>query len=99
MSGFDPPHRFQVEQAWTRHVYQLDHDRSAEVAVHTFFIFRRLYAAICQQLCSLTQEACNYIGNGHQSFAAHFTVTVEELLSEFELPRVFVDAELVGVMN
>lgn len=97
VSEFDPP--CQVEQAWRRHVHQLDHHRSAEVAVHTFFLFGRLYTAICQHLCSLTQEACNYVGNGHQSFAAHFTVTVEELLSQFELPRVFVDAELVRMMN
>ena len=97
VSEFDPP--CQVEQAWRRHVHQLDHHRSAEVAVHTFFLFGRLYTAICQQLCSLTQEACNYVGNGHRSFAAHFTVTVEELLSQFELPRVFVDAELVSIMD
>lgn len=76
---------------------QLGHHRSSHIAVHTHFIFRRLFAAICKELSSLTQEACRYIGNGYQSFAAHFIVTVEELLSQFELPKVFVDAELVRV--
>ena len=88
----------QIEQTWRSHVSQLGHHRSSHIAVHTHFIFRRLFAAVCKQLCSLTQEACRYIGNGYQSFAAHFTVTVEELLSQFELPKVFVDAELVRVV-
>lgn len=64
--------------------------------MHTTFIFNRLFTVVRQQVCNLTREACNYLGESYRTIAAHFLVTVELLFSQFELPKVYLDAELVS---
>lgn len=73
----------------------LSQDKSPSTAVHTFFLFDQLVTLLRLQLCGLTKEACNYIGNGFQSIASHFLVTTELLMSEFVLPKVFIDSDMV----
>lgn len=89
----------QIEEAWQGHVSLLSRQKSFKVAVHTHFLFPHLYAVLRQQLSSLTREACNYLANGYHNMAAHFLVTVELLYSQFQLPKVYLDSELVRAGN
>ena len=89
-------HPHKIDEAWRDHVTLLGRHKSPRTAVHTYFIIHRLFSVIRQQFCSLTREACNYLGENHHTIAAHFLVTVELLLSQFELPRVYIDSEMVG---
>ena len=68
---------------------------SAKVAVNTYFLFGRLFHMIRSQFCNLTREACNYLGEDHKAIASHFLVTTEFLLTQFQLPKVYIDAEMV----
>ena len=70
-------------------------DKPGEQAVHTHFLFIRLFPVLRQQLTVLTREACNYLGHDYRTVAAHFLVTVELLGSQFQLPSVHIDSELV----
>lgn len=68
---------------------------SAKVAVNTYFLFDRLFGMIRSQFCNLTREACNYLGEDHNAIASHFLVTTEFLRTQFQLPKVYIDAEMV----
>lgn len=68
----------------------------AKVAVNTYFLFGRLFGMIRSQFCNLTREACNYLGEDHKTIASHFLVTTEFLLTHFQLPKVYMDAEIVS---
>ena len=87
----------QIEEVWQDHVTNLGRHKTCEVAVHTFFIFGRLFAVLRQQFCNLTREACNYLGECEhmRSIVTHFLSTVDMLSSEFELPKIYLDTELV----
>ena len=87
----------QIEEAWHNHVSALSRDKSPMVAVHSYFLFDRLFSTLRLQFSNLTREACNYIGNGFKSIASHFLVTAEFLMSDFEIPKVFIDSEMVSI--
>ena len=74
---------------------KLCRDKSPSTAVHSYFIVNRLLSLLRTQSCNITREACNYLGNGFKSIASHFLVTNEFLLSQFELPKVYIDDEMV----
>lgn len=69
---------------------------SAKKAVNTYFLFGRLFGMIQSQFCQLTREACSYLGEDYKTIASHFLVTTELLLSQFQLPKVYIDAEMVS---
>ena len=75
----------------------LGRHKTCEVAVHTFFIFGRLFGVLRQQFGNLTREVCNYLGEceSKRSVVAHFLITVDMLFTEFELPKIYLDTELV----
>ena len=75
---------------------QLCQHKQATRAVHTYFLFSRLFGVLRHQLLTLTREACVYLGGQHSGSASHFLVTTEVLLNQFRLPRVYVDSELVS---
>ncbi len=75
---------------------KLSQKMSAKVAVDTYFLFGRLFGMIQSQFCHLTREACNYLGEDYKAIASHFLVTTEFLLSQFQLPKIYVDAEIVS---
>ena len=85
----------QVVGVWKRHVASLSSDRPETQAVHTHFLFTRLFPVLRQQFTVLTREACNYLGTAYSAVAAHFLVTVELLCSQLQLPSVYIDSELV----
>ena len=66
-----------------------------KTAVHTYFLFGRLFHMIRGQFSHLTREACNYLGEDYKIIASHFLVTTELLLSQFQLPKIYIDAEMV----
>lgn len=74
---------------------KLSQHMSARVAVSTHFLFGRLFGLVRSQFCNLTREACNYLGEDHKTIAAHFLVTTELLRTQFQLPKVYIDAEMV----
>lgn len=74
----------------------LGRDKSGAQAVHTHFLFGRLFPVLRQQFTVLTREACNYLGHAYNAIASHFLVTVELLGSQLQLPNVYVDSELVS---
>ena len=86
----------QIEEVWHDHVTTLSCDKSPSTAVNTYFLFDRLLSTLRLQFSNLTREACNYLGNGFNSIASHFLVTTEFLLSEFEIPKIYIDAEMVS---
>ena len=75
---------------------QLGRTISASTAVSTHFLFGRLFGVLRLQFSSLTHEACNYLGEDYKAIASHFLVTTEFLLSQFEVPKVYIDAEMVS---
>ena len=85
----------QIVDVWKRHVASLGCDKPEQQAVHTHFLFVRLFPVLRQQFAVLTREACNYLGHSYSTIAAHFLVTVELLVSQFQLPSVYIDSELV----
>ena len=87
----------QIIEAWKQHVARLSRNKSGAVAVHTYYLFGRLFFVLRQQFSMLTREACNYLGETYHSIASHFLVTVELLLSQLELPKIYIDSELVCV--
>ncbi len=70
---------------------------SAKMAVGTYFLFGRLFDLIQSQFCNLTREACNYLGEYQKTIASQFLMTTEFLLSRLQLPKVYIDAEMVCV--
>lgn len=68
---------------------------SAKIAASTYFLFSRLFDLIQSQFCNLTREACNYLGEDHKTVASHFLMTTEYLLGQLQLPKVYIDAEMV----
>ena len=87
----------QIADMWKRHVGSLGCEKPEQLAVHTHFLFVRLFPVLRQQFTVLTREACNYLGHAYSTVAAHFLVTVELLGSQFQLPIVYIDSELVCV--
>ena len=88
----------QIEEAWHDHVMQLGRTISASTAVNTYFLFGRLFGVLRLQFSSLTHEACNYLGEDYKTIASHFLVTTEFLLSQFEIPKVYIDADIVSAL-
>lgn len=79
---------------------QLGRTISANTAVNTYFLFGRLFGVLRLQFSSLTREACNYLGEDYKTIASHFLVTTEFLLSQFEIPKVYIDTDMVrGCLN
>ena len=98
LTGNDESSRFlQIIEKWQDHVSKLGRLKSGKVGVHTHYLFHRLFLLVRQQFCHLTREACNYLGENYRAIASHFLVTVELLFTQFELPKVYIDAELVSV--
>lgn len=89
----------QIEEAWNDHVVQLGRTISASTAVNTYFLFGRLFGVLRLQFSSLTREACNYLGEEYKTIASHFLVTTEFLLSQFEIPKVYIDADMVSCVS
>ena len=87
----------QIGEVWRQHVASIGRDKTGALAVHTYYLFGRLFLVLRHQFSMLTREACNYLGETYHSVASHFLVTVELLLSQLELPKVYVDSELVSV--
>jgi hypothetical protein len=85
----------EVADMWKRHVQSLGHCNAGAQTVHTHFLFVRLFPVLRQQLTVLTREACSYLGQAYITVASHFLVTVELLGSQFRLPRVYIDSELL----
>ena len=81
---------------WRKHVANLGCDKSGAHAVHTHFLFVRLFPVLRHQFTVLTREACNYLGHEYNAIASHFLVTVELMGSQLHLPSVYVDSELVS---
>jgi hypothetical protein len=85
----------EIADVWKRHVGSLGCEKPEQLAVHTHFLFVRLFPVLRQQFTVLTREACNYLGHAYSTVAAHFLVTVELLGSQFHLPIVYIDSELL----
>jgi hypothetical protein len=85
----------EIADMWKRHVGSLGCEKPEQLAVHTHFLFVRLFPVLRQQFTVLTREACNYLGHAYSTVAAHFLVTVELLGSQFQLPIVYIDSELL----
>lgn len=78
---------------------QLGRTISASTAVNTYFLFGRLFGVLRLQFSTLTREACNYLGEDYKTIASHFLVTTEFLLSQFEIPKVYIDADMVSFLH
>ena len=50
---------------------------------------------IRQQTCSLTQEAVSFMSESLWNISTHFLVTIELLSTQLEVPRIYLDTELV----
>lgn len=74
---------------------KLSQQMSAKIAINTYFLFGRLFGLVQSQFCNLTREACNYLGEYQKAIASQFLMTTEFLLSQLQLPKVYVDAEMV----
>ena len=86
----------QVSDVWKKHVLSLGRNKAGAQAVHTHFLFARLFPVLRQQFTVLTREACNYLGHAYNAIASHFLVTVELLGAQLTLPSVYIDSELVS---
>ena len=51
----------EVEGAWRRHVMQIMDDSCCQHAVHSFYLFSRLYKEVRRSCANLTREACQYL--------------------------------------
>ena len=48
-----------------------------------------------QRFVNLTREACNYLGSHYHDITEQLLRTVDQLIAQFECPRVYADVELV----
>ena len=80
---------------WQAHVIKLSQEMQPRVAIHTYFLFGRLFHMVRGQLCNLTREACNYLEEEFKTIASQFLVSTEFLYSQFQLPKIYIDEEMV----
>jgi len=81
---------------WQTHVTRLSLEMQPGEAIHTYFLLSRLFNMVRGQLCNLTREACNYLGEDLKTIASHLLMSTEFLFSQFQLPRIYIDEEMVS---
>jgi hypothetical protein len=86
----------EIMEVWSEHVDTLGRSKNLSIAVNTFYLFQRLFKVVCQQICTMTQEATNYIASTLYNISTHFLVTTELITSQLKLPAVYVDIELIS---